>query len=74
MPILVVMSTISIILEYDSINTLQMVIIILVIAILFEMILTWGRKLLEIVMATRIDARLSLMVFERLLSLPIDFF
>ena len=73
-PILVVMSTISIILEYNSINTLQMVIIIMVIAITFDMILTWGRKLLEIVMATRIDARLSLMVFERLLSLPIDFF
>ena len=73
-PIMVVMSSISVIVQYKSMNTLQLVAMILVVAIIFEMVLTWGRKLLEIVIATRLDGRLSLMVFERLVSLPIDFF
>ncbi|HQT45852.1 MAG: ABC transporter ATP-binding protein [Acidocella sp. 20-63-7] len=74
MPIFMVMMTIGTVVQYHSINTLELVIVLLVVVVIFEMILTWGRKLLEVIMAAKLDARLNLMIFDRLLSLPIEFF
>jgi ABC-type bacteriocin/lantibiotic exporter with double-glycine peptidase domain len=74
LPILMVMRTISTVIQYHSNNTLALVIVILILCVVFEMVLSWGRKLLEVVMAAKLDARLNLMIFERLLALPIDFF
>lgn len=73
-PILMVMQTISTVIQFHSVNTLELVAILLAICIIFEMILTWGRKLLQVIMAAKLDARLNLMIFDRLLSLPIEFF
>jgi ABC-type bacteriocin/lantibiotic exporter with double-glycine peptidase domain len=73
-PIFLVMSTLSVVMEYKSLNTLQLVVCLMILVIGFETVLTACRKLLEIVMATRLDARLNLMIFDRLLTLPIDFF
>jgi ABC-type bacteriocin/lantibiotic exporter with double-glycine peptidase domain len=50
------------------------VVMIMIIATFFEVLLTWGRKLLEVVMAAKLDARLNLMIFDRLMALPIEFF
>ena len=74
LPIFMVMRTIDIVLEYKDPYTLELVIVILFISISFEMMLSWGRKLLEAHLATKLDAQLNLQVFDRLLSLPIDFF
>jgi HlyB family type I secretion system ABC transporter len=74
MPIFMVMSTINIVVQYNAMNTLILIVILLIIVIIFEMILTAGRKILEIVMATRLDARLNLLIFDRLLTLPVEFF
>jgi HlyB family type I secretion system ABC transporter len=73
-PILMVMTTIGTVVQYHSTNTLELVTFLLIICVIFEMILTWGRKLLEIVIGAKLDARLNLMIFDRLLSLPIEFF
>jgi HlyB family type I secretion system ABC transporter len=74
LPILMIMSTLSIVIQYHSINTLELVVFMLVIATIFEMILSWGRKLMEVILASKLDARLNLLIFDRLMTLPIEFF
>ena len=74
MPILLVMRTVGTVIQYHSIATLELVTVILIICVSFEMLLTWGRKLLQVIMAAKLDARLNLMIFDRLLALPIEFF
>jgi ABC-type bacteriocin/lantibiotic exporter with double-glycine peptidase domain len=74
MPILMVMRTISTVIQFHSFATLELVTVLLVLCVSFEMILSWGRKLLQVIMAAKLDARLNLMIFDRLLALPIEFF
>jgi HlyB family type I secretion system ABC transporter len=74
MPIFLVMKTISKVIEYKAVDTLELVIVLLCVVIFFETVLTWGRKLLEVDMASKLDARLNLMIFDRLLTLPVPFF
>jgi HlyB family type I secretion system ABC transporter len=74
LPILMVMTTVNTVVQYHSLNTLALVVTVVCVALVFEMILTWGRKLLTVIMAGRLDARLNLLIFDRLLTLPIDFF
>jgi HlyB family type I secretion system ABC transporter len=74
LPILMIMTTLNTVVQYHSLNTLTLVVTIVIVALIFEMILTWGRRLMTIIMAAKLDARLNLLVFDRLLSLPIDFF
>jgi HlyB family type I secretion system ABC transporter len=74
LPILMIMTTLNTVVQYRSLNTLELVVVMLVIALIFEMIITWGRKLLEVIMASKLDARLNLLIFDRLMALPIEFF
>jgi len=74
LPILMVMTTINTVIQYHSLNTLELVVVVLIIALGFEMLLTWGRKMMEIIMAAKLDARLNLLIFDRLMTLPIEFF
>jgi HlyB family type I secretion system ABC transporter len=74
LPILMIMTTLNTVVQYHSMNTLELVVVICTVALVFEMILTWGRRLMTIIMAAKLDARLNLLVFDRLLQLPIDFF
>jgi HlyB family type I secretion system ABC transporter len=74
LPIMLVMTTVNKVLEYKSLNSLELVIVVLVVVILFEAVLTWGRKLMEVIMASKLDARLNLLIFDRLLTLPVEFF
>ncbi|HUW80789.1 MAG TPA: peptidase domain-containing ABC transporter [Acidocella sp.] len=74
LPILMVMRVIGTVIQYHSTATLELTTIILVLCILFEVLLIWGRKLLQVIMAAKLDARLNLMIFDRLLALPIEFF
>lgn len=73
-PILVVMQAIGQVLQYHSTATLELIIVMMLIAVIFEAILTWGRKMMEVILAARLDARLNLMIFDRLVSLPIEYF
>jgi ABC-type bacteriocin/lantibiotic exporter with double-glycine peptidase domain len=55
-------------------STLEMIALILVLATAYEMLLGYARREIIEVTATRIDGRLGLHVFRRLLALPMDFF
>ena len=55
-------------------STLGMIALILILATAYETLLGYARREIVEVTSTRIDGRLSLHVFRRLLALPIDFF
>ncbi len=73
-PILLVMREISAVLQYKSTATLDMIIVILITVVTFEALLTWGRKMMEVILAAKLDSRLNLIIFDRLMALPIEFF
>lgn len=62
------------VLVYQSWSTLTLVGVMVGITVLFEALLTHARGEALQVLSTRIDARLNLAVFERLLMLPLDHF
>jgi ATP-binding cassette, subfamily B, bacterial HlyB/CyaB len=73
-PILVVYSALTRIIEYHSMSTLVLVTIIMVIVVLFDALIEHARGSLLQVVSTRIDAKIQLFVFKRLVSLPLDYF
>ena len=73
-PILAVYSAVQRIIEYGSLSTLLLIAIILAIATILDAILEHARGSLLQVISTRIDAKIQLYVFKRLLSLPLDYF
>lgn len=74
LPVLMIMTTLSTVVMYQSTNTLALIIVVLVIALVFEMLIAWSRRMLLVVLANRLDTRLNLAIFDRLMTLPIDFF
>ena len=74
LPVIMVMTTLNTVVMYQSINTLTLIVTVLMIALGFEMLITWSRRMLLVILASRLDTRLNLAIFDRLMSLPIDFF
>ncbi|MDX5930779.1 peptidase domain-containing ABC transporter [Acidiphilium acidophilum] len=74
LPILMIMVVLNTVIVYRSINTLILVTLIFVVCVIWEALLTWGRRMMLVILSNRIDARLNLMIFDRLMTLPIDFF
>ncbi len=73
-PPFIIMGTLDRVLEFNSLNTLYMLVVILVTFIFYETVLSWARRELVLVIGARVDTRLNLHIFSRLLSLPLDFF
>jgi subfamily B ATP-binding cassette protein HlyB/CyaB len=73
-PMLFVYSSVQRILQYHSMSTLLLVVIILVLVVIMDAVLEHARGNLLQVVSTRIDSRIQLYVFKRLLSLPLDYF
>ncbi len=73
-PPLLVMSVIDRVVGHHSMSTLVLLSLILAIAAVYETLLGYGRRELIQVVSTRVDTRLNLHIFARLLSLPIDYF
>lgn len=74
LPILIVMSIIDKVLVYQSMNTLITVSLIWVILVFYDTILSWARRELIIVLSTRVDTKINLHIFNRMLALPLDYF
>ncbi|WP_181952129.1 peptidase domain-containing ABC transporter [Rhodomicrobium lacus] len=74
LPVLMIMTTLNTVVTYNSTNTLTLIVVVLLIALVFEMLIAWSRRMLLITLATRLDTRLHLVIFNRLMTLPIDFF
>jgi len=73
-PPLIVMQVIDRVVSYRSMATLVSVSALLVIFSLYETLLTYARRELTLVLSTRLDTRISIHAFNRLLALPLEFF
>ena len=73
-PPLLVMTVVDRVVVHHSINTLVLLSVILGIATVYEMLLGYSRRELIQVVSTRVDVKLNLHVFSRLLDLPLDYF
>jgi ATP-binding cassette, subfamily B, bacterial HlyB/CyaB len=74
LPPFIVMSAIDKVLAHNSYSTLILLCVIMAVMTLYETLLGHARRLIVAVVGTRIDAKLSLHVFNRLLRLPLDYF
>ncbi|WP_215754699.1 peptidase domain-containing ABC transporter [Acetobacter sp. P5B1] len=73
-PPLVVMQVIDRVINYHSMSTLISISGIIVVFSLYEVLLAYGRRELSLVLTTRIDSRISLHLFSRLVALPLEYF
>ena len=73
-PPLLVMTVVDRVVTHHSESTLVLLSTILLITTAYEMLLGYARRELVQVVSTRVDARLHLHVFNRLLGLPLDYF
>ncbi|MBV8190883.1 MAG: peptidase domain-containing ABC transporter [Alphaproteobacteria bacterium] len=74
LPPFLIMVAIDRVLTHHSMSTLALIALILALIAGYETLLGYARREIVEVMSTRLDARLNLHVFGRLLELPIDFF
>ncbi len=73
-PPLLVMQVVDRVLTHHSYSTLFLISVILAVAVLYETLLGYARRLIILVIGVRTDATLSLHVFNRLIRLPLDYF
>jgi HlyB family type I secretion system ABC transporter len=73
-PPLIIMTVVDRVVTHRSWSTLMMVTGLLVAATFYEAVISWCRRMQILFVATRLDAKLGLYTFRRLLGLPIDFF
>ena len=73
-PPLLVMTVVDKVLTHHSYSTLVLLATILAITTLYEAVLGYARRLIVMVVGARLDAKLNLHVFNRLLRLPLDYF
>jgi ATP-binding cassette, subfamily B, bacterial HlyB/CyaB len=73
-PPLLVMTVVDKVLTHHSYSTLLLLGAILAIATVYEAVLGYARRLIVMVVGARLDAKLNLHVFNRLLRLPLDYF
>ena len=73
-PPLIVMQVIDRVVNYKSMSTLISISGLIVVFSIYEILLTYGRRELSLVLTTRVDSRISLHVFSRLVALPLEYF
>ena len=73
-PALLVMMVIDKVLAHDSINTLYVISLMLCIFWIFEAVLTYCRHNLAAVLGARVDTKVNLHIFTRLLALPLQYY
>jgi subfamily B ATP-binding cassette protein HlyB/CyaB len=73
-PPLLVMTVVDRVLTHHSISTLVLLAAILGIAVVYETLLGHARQLIVLTVGTKMDTKLNLHLFNRLLRLPLDYF
>ena len=73
-PPLLVMAMVNKVLQFHSLSTLMLLSVMMAIVIAYETFLGYARRLIIAVVGAKLDARLNLHVFNRLLRLPLDYF
>jgi ATP-binding cassette, subfamily B, bacterial HlyB/CyaB len=74
LPPLMVMTVIDQVVTHQSLSTLVLMSLLIGIAMISETMLGYARRQLILIVGARIDAKLNLHVFQRLLRLPLDYF
>jgi subfamily B ATP-binding cassette protein HlyB/CyaB len=74
LPPLMVMQVADRVLTHHSYSTLFMISLILATMVFYETLLGFARRLIILVVGVRVDAKLNLQVFNRLIRLPLDYF
>ena len=74
LPALVIMVVISKVIAYRADATLTAIIAMIVVATIWETVLTHTRRRLINAVGTRVDVKLNALVFARVMGLPLDFF
>jgi ATP-binding cassette, subfamily B, bacterial HlyB/CyaB len=74
LPALMVMTVIDQVVTHQSFSTLVLMSLLIGVAMLSETLLGYARRQLILVVGARVDAKLNLHVFQRLLRLPLDYF
>jgi len=73
-PPLLVMTVVDKVITHHSYSTLAVLSAVLAVAVVYETLLGYARRSVVAVVGTRIDAKLQLHVFNRLLRLPLEYF
>ena len=73
-PPLIIMTVVDRVVTHRSWSTLTLVALLLAAATLYEAVISWSKRQQILFVATRLDAKMGLYIFRRLLNLPIDFF
>jgi ATP-binding cassette, subfamily B, bacterial HlyB/CyaB len=73
-PPLLVMATVNRVLQYHSVSTLLLLSTVMVIVFAYETLLGYARRLIISVIGARLDTKLGLHLFNRMLRLPLDYF
>ena len=73
-PPLLVMTVVDRVVTHRSVSTLVLLSVILAITTVYETLLGYARREIVQVVSTRVDTKLNLHVFSRLLALPLDYF
>ena len=74
LPALMVMTVIDQVVTHQSLSTLVLMSLLIGVAMLSETLLGYARRQLILVVGARVDAKLNLHVFQRILRLPLDYF
>ncbi len=73
-PPIMVMTVLDRVLTYKSMSTLALISLFFAVALAYESLLGFTRRKLTYIVGARVDAKISLHVFKRMLRLPLDFF
>jgi subfamily B ATP-binding cassette protein HlyB/CyaB len=73
-PPLVVMAVVDKVLTHHSYSTLFLIAVMLALTVVYETSLGFMRRLMIVVVGTRIDTMINLHIFSRLIRLPLDYF
>ncbi|MDA8249980.1 MAG: peptidase domain-containing ABC transporter [Rhodospirillales bacterium] len=73
-PPIMVMMTLNRVLTYRSVSTLALIGTFFIVALAYETILNYVRRKITYVVGARVDAKISLHIFKRMLRLPLDYF
>ncbi|ESY78185.1 ABC transporter ATP-binding protein [Mesorhizobium sp. LNHC221B00] len=74
LPPLIVMTLVNKVLQFNSVSTLVLLSAIIAVVFAYETLLGHARRLIINVVGARLDTKLQLHVFSRLLRLPLDYF
>ncbi|TGP95456.1 MULTISPECIES: peptidase domain-containing ABC transporter [unclassified Mesorhizobium] len=74
LPPLIVMTVVNKVLQFNSVSTLLLLSAIIAVVFAYETFLGHARRLIINVVGARLDTKLQLHVFSRLLRLPLDYF